>query len=191
MCLVSFDIFRNVSDAISWTPGCFSCMNSFSFFITVLRNGQCPVKKFGNYPTTYMISAATSALCVLPCVFSHRFSSSLTTETTNLFSSSPLMQPDIEPSAQQSLLSRSKLKNVSLFLVKASSRFWMHLSIPGVSILVRKTIVSLIRSYTWIVATSSKFSTTASPCSSVTTRTSFGLAIVSTSVSLRPSRILG
>ena len=110
ICLVSLEIFKKVSAAISYTPGCFSCINSFSFLMTVFKKGQCPVKKVGNCPTTYIMSEATNALFDLPWVFSQRFKSSLTTETTNLFSSSMLMHPEMDPNAQHNLLSLSNEK---------------------------------------------------------------------------------
>ncbi len=77
--LVNFDIFKNVSEAMSYTPGCFSCINSFNFLITVFKKGQCPVKKDGNEPTTYIISEATKALFDFPVFFSQRLRSSFTT----------------------------------------------------------------------------------------------------------------
>jgi hypothetical protein len=40
-------IFTNVSTAMSWTPGCFSCINSNSLFTTVLRNFQCARRNRG------------------------------------------------------------------------------------------------------------------------------------------------
>lgn len=57
-----------------------------------------------------MMSAATKALLLFPEVFSHKFRSSLMTDTTNLFSSSTLMHPEMEPRAQQSLFNLSKVK---------------------------------------------------------------------------------
>lgn len=56
------------------------------------------------------MSAATNALLLLPEVFSHRFNSSFITVTTNLFSSSIVMHPEIDPRAQHNLLSLSKVK---------------------------------------------------------------------------------
>lgn len=57
------------------------------------------------------MSAATKALFDFPEVFSQRLRSSLMTETTNLFSSSICMHPEIDPKAQQSLFSLSNVKN--------------------------------------------------------------------------------
>jgi len=82
-------------------------MNSCSFLKTVLRKAQCPERKLGNYPTMYMISEAINALFPLPLDFSHKFSSSLITDTTNLISYASLMHPEIEPIAQHSLFRRS------------------------------------------------------------------------------------
>src|SRR3569833_166248 len=85
-------------------------MISISFFTTVFKKAQWQHKNLGNYPTTYIISAATNALLLFPEVFSQRFKSSLITVTTNLFSSSIVIHPEIEPRAQQSLFNLSKVK---------------------------------------------------------------------------------
>jgi len=61
------------------------------------------------------MSDATRALLDLPVVFSHKFRSSFTTETTNLFSSSTDIHPEIDPRAQQSLFNISKLNLTEFF----------------------------------------------------------------------------
>jgi len=143
MCLVNFEIFKKVSEAISWTPGCFSCINSFNFLMTVFKNGQCLIRKVGNCPTTYIILEATKALLDFPYFFSQRLRSSFTTETTNWFSSSTVMVPEIDPRAQHNLLSLSKLK-YSLSVVILTNLLWIHLTMDDGSIVVRKISVSLI-----------------------------------------------
>ena len=49
-----WQILRKVSQAMSWTPGCVSCMNSNSLFTTVFRNFQWLRRKRGYCPTTYL-----------------------------------------------------------------------------------------------------------------------------------------
>ena len=49
-----WQIFRKVSQAMSWTPGCISCMNSNSLFTTVFRNFQWFRRNRGYCPTTYL-----------------------------------------------------------------------------------------------------------------------------------------
>jgi hypothetical protein len=108
--LVSFANLRKVSEAISCTPGCVSLMKSMSLLMTVLRKAQCPHRKLGKLPTTYMMSVAMNAFYDFPLACSHMFKSSLITLTTKAFSSSSGMQPEMLPRAQQSLLRRSMEK---------------------------------------------------------------------------------
>lgn len=51
-----------------------------------------------------MMLAAITALLSLPLVTSHRFNKSLITVTRNMFSWSSAIDPEIEPTAQQSVL---------------------------------------------------------------------------------------
>ena len=97
-------IFRNVSHAISWTPGWTSCINSNSLFTTVLRNFQCALRKRGYCPTTYIMLLAITALLSLPVMFSVSPRRSLMTVTRNRFSSSSDMAPEMDPIAQHSVL---------------------------------------------------------------------------------------
>ena len=53
-----WQILRKVSQAMSWTPGCVSCMNSNSLLTTVFRNFQWLRRKRGYWPTTYLRAAA-------------------------------------------------------------------------------------------------------------------------------------
>ena len=96
-------ILRNVSHAMSCTPGWSSCMNSNSLFTTVLRNFQCARRKRGYWPTTYMMLLATTALLSLPRFISQRPRRSLITVTRKRFSSSSDIAPEIEPIAQHSV----------------------------------------------------------------------------------------
>mmetsp|Transcript_69698 Transcript_69698/g.196604 ORF Transcript_69698/g.196604 Transcript_69698/m.196604 type:complete len:212 (-) Transcript_69698:279-914(-) len=100
-----WQIFRNVSTAISWTPGKFSCMNSNSLKMTVFRNFQWARRKRGYWPTTYMMLLATMALFSLPRFISHRLSRSLIACTRKRFSSRSCMAPLMDPMAQHSRFS--------------------------------------------------------------------------------------
>jgi hypothetical protein len=66
-----------------------------------------------------MMSEAMSALLLLPFENSHKLSSSLITNTTNLFSSSTVMQPEIDPKAQHNLFSRSMVKYSGFFMASS------------------------------------------------------------------------
>ena len=50
-----------VSQAMSCTPSCVSCMNSKSLLTTVFRNFQCARRNRGYCPTTYMMFDAIIA----------------------------------------------------------------------------------------------------------------------------------
>mmetsp|Transcript_53360 Transcript_53360/g.115845 ORF Transcript_53360/g.115845 Transcript_53360/m.115845 type:complete len:224 (-) Transcript_53360:86-757(-) len=171
-------ILRNVSHAMSCTPGCSSCMNSNSFLTTVLRNFQCAFRKRGYCPTTYMMFEAITALLSLPRVNSHKPSSSLMTVTKKCFSSSTFMAPEMEPMAQQSVLNPCldhcgptwKLSfSIIICSVSRKSRW------------VRKTSASRIVLCCATASTSRRCSRVTSPeASSTTTSTSSGLGILST-----------
>lgn len=69
-------ILIKVSQAISCTPSCDSCMNSNSLLITVLRNFQWQRRKRGYWPTTYIMLDAMTALLSFPRFCSHNPSKS-------------------------------------------------------------------------------------------------------------------
>jgi len=107
-------IFRNVSHAMSCTPGCVSCMNSNSLFTTVFRNFQCRRRNRGYCPTTYMMLDAITALWSFPRVISHRLSKSRIAVTRNRFSWSSAIDPEMLPMAQHRVLSTFQLYSLPL-----------------------------------------------------------------------------
>mmetsp|Transcript_2464 Transcript_2464/g.8866 ORF Transcript_2464/g.8866 Transcript_2464/m.8866 type:complete len:248 (+) Transcript_2464:2484-3227(+) len=168
-------ILRNVSTAMSCTPGCVSCMNSKSLFTTVLRNFQCARRKRGYWPTTYMMLLAITALCSLPRMISHRFSRSRITVTRKRFSWSSAMDPEMEPMAQQSVL--RLFHDHSLPLSCMASFSSICFSVSSWSRLDRKMRVSRIILYCTSTSLSLRVSRTKLPFSSSTMSTSSGLAM--------------
>ena len=98
-------IFKNVSHAMSCTPGWVSCINSNSLFTTVFKNFQCNLRNLGYWPTTYMMLLAMTALWSFPRMISHKFNKSRIAVTKNLFSWSSCMDPEILPIAQHNVFS--------------------------------------------------------------------------------------
>src|SRR5262249_43347687 len=92
-----------VSQAMSCTPSCVSCINAKSLLTTVFKNFQWAFRNLGYWPTVYMIFDATTALLSLPRFISHKPNRSLMTVTRNRFSVSSFIAPEMEPIAQQSL----------------------------------------------------------------------------------------
>ena len=114
------EIFKNVSHAMSRTPGWSSCMNSKFLFTTVFKNFQWALKKRGYCPTTYMMLLAMMALLSLPRLFSHNPNKSLMTVTKNRFSSSSFIAPDMDPMAQHKVF---KLRHVHWLPSTCASNF--------------------------------------------------------------------
>ena len=99
---------KNVLQAISYTPGKVSFINSNNFLITVFKKFQLVLKNLGYYPTTYIMLAATTALFSLPFLNSQRESKFLIVWIKNCFSSYSGKHPDIDPIAQHILFKLSK-----------------------------------------------------------------------------------
>mmetsp|Transcript_48320 Transcript_48320/g.114985 ORF Transcript_48320/g.114985 Transcript_48320/m.114985 type:complete len:234 (+) Transcript_48320:1624-2325(+) len=186
-----WQIFRNVSHAMSCTPGCVSCMNSKFLFTTVLRNFQWARRKRGYCPTTYMMLEAMTALLSFPRVISHSPSRSLMTWTRKRFSSSSRIAPEIDPIAQQSVDSPCRdhpgppgagcTWRPSFSIMTSSVCWW--------SKCVRYTSVSRTVLCSATTSTSLRCSLTTSPFSSSTTSTSSGFGIRSISIRRTWARI--
>ena len=169
-------IFKNVSHAMSCTPGWDSCMNSNNLFTTVFKNFQCAFKNRGYCPTTYIIFDATTALLSFPRFCSHNPNKSLITVTKNRFSSSSAMAPDILPMAQHKVF---KLFQLHAEPSTCSVNFDNIIdSVSSLDKCVKYTNVSRIVLYCAITSVSLVVSRTISPFSSSTIKTSSGLAIL-------------
>mmetsp|Transcript_31953 Transcript_31953/g.89467 ORF Transcript_31953/g.89467 Transcript_31953/m.89467 type:complete len:257 (-) Transcript_31953:1101-1871(-) len=170
-------ILRKVLHAMSCTPSNVSCMNSKSFFTTVLRNFQWYRRNRGYCPTTYMMFDAMTALLALPLVISQRLRRSRITVTRKRFSCSSPMLPLMDPIAQHSVLSlcQPALHSRPLSCSASFSTIWR--SVSSWSRCERSVRVSFITLYSVSTALSFMVSFTMLPFSSSTTMTSSGLAM--------------